>query len=240
MMTISNSLRWLMAWVWGSLSALAFAQEPILVLGREGTHCADDVSCFNRLHPDIPMVARAKPGQAIIFKTRNAGDSELDPVGNADPRGKGPHMGGVHPLTGPVHIEGGRPGDVLAVTLLDINPGEYGFTLIGGIGLVSDVIPGPARVLWRLNRRAAVSDDIPGVRIPNGSFPGVATVLPAPQQHRAILEREAALAAAGGAVSLPSAEGAVPAALCGPGGSHPGECVRTSPPREYGRTGDVP
>ena len=64
-----------------------------------------------------------------------------------------------------------------------------------------------------------MTDDIPGVRIPNGSFPGVVTVLPGAKQHAEMLAREAELAAAGGAVRLPHALHASPAEVCGPDGS---------------------
>jgi amidase len=239
---MNNSARF--RWAAGLLGGLWFitvsASDAVLVIGRDGNHCAEDAACFNRLHPDIPMAAEAEPGQTIIFKTRNAGDFELDPNSTRkDSRGAGPFMGAVHPVTGPVHIKGARPGDVLAVTILGIDPGTFGFTIIGDSGLVSDHIPGPARALWRLNREQAVSEDIPGVRIPNASFPGIVTVMPGPEQHRTMLQREAALAAAGGAVSLPVATGAVPAELCGPEGSKRDECLRTIPPREHGGNMDI-
>lgn len=222
----------------GILSAVS-AQE-VLVIGREGNRCAEDAACFNRLHPEIPMAARAEPGQTIVFRTRNAGDSDVDPAsGYQDPRGEPPYVNAVHPLTGPVHIEGAMPGDVLAVTILDIDPAEFGFTRIVGIGFVDDRITGPAAALWRLDRESARSADIPGVTIPNSSFPGIVTVLPGPDEQRAMLEREAALAAAGGAVNLPNPTHAVPATLCGPEGDKPDECLRTGPPREHGGNMDI-
>jgi formamidase len=42
-----------------------------------GTHCADDKNCFNRMHPAIPAVMTAKPGQHIVFSTRDVFDSDL-------------------------------------------------------------------------------------------------------------------------------------------------------------------
>ena len=44
--------------------------------------------------------------------------------------------------------------------------------------------------IWRLNNEFAESDDIPGVRIPNASFPGVVSVLPGPAQLIEMLRRE--------------------------------------------------
>jgi formamidase len=185
------------------------------------------------------MTARAKPGQRILLRTRNASDFNLDPAAPPDPRLGDAQFGTVHPMTGPIHIEGAEAGDVLAVTLLNIDPGPFGYTLITGGGFVTDVIEGPNRVLWRLDRDSAVTDDIPGVRIPNGSFPGVITVLPGIKQHADMLAREAQLAAAGGAVRLPHALHASPAEVCGPEGTNKDECLRTIPPREHGGNMDI-
>ncbi len=222
------------------LVPLTVAQDDILVLGGDGRHCGEDPDCINRLHPDIPMVARAVPGQSILFRVRNASDFELDPASAyEDPREGDPQIGTVHPLTGPVHIEGAEPGDVLAVTLLDIAPGPFGYTSVSPIGFVSDHVTGGFRALWRLNRSEAVSDDIPGVRVPNASFPGIVTVLPGRDELDAMLSREAELVSLGGAGFPPHALHASPEAVCGPGGTNPSECLRTLPPREHGGNLDI-
>ncbi len=220
--------------------AQAGAQDDILVVGGDGRHCGEDPQCMNRLHPAIPMAARARPGQTIVFRARNASDFDLDPESTYnDPRAGDSQIGTVHPLTGPVHIEGAEPGDVLAVTLLDIAPGPFGYTSVSPIGFVSDHVTGAFRAEWRLNRIEAVSDDLPGVRIPNASFPGIVTVLPGPDQLAAMLSREAELRAVGGAGFPPYPTHASPAAVCGPDGSHPDECLRTLPPREHGGNLDI-
>ncbi len=220
--------------------AAGAAQDEILVLGGTGRHCGEDPHCVNRLHPAIPMAARAQPGQTIVFRARNASDLDLDPESTYDdPRAGDPQIGTVHPLTGPVYIEGAEPGDVLAVTLLDIAPGPFGYTSVSPIGFVSDHVSGSFRALWRLDRTAATSDDLPRVRIPNASFPGIVTVLPGPDELAAMLSREAELRAVGGAGFAPYPLHASPAAVCGPGGSHPAECLRTLPPREHGGNLDI-
>ena len=222
------------------MAASTWAQGDIVVLGGAGRHCGEDPDCLNRLHPAIPMAARARPGQTIVFKARNASDFQLDPASTyADPRTDDAQIGTVHPLTGPVHIEGAEPGDVLAVTLLDIAPGRFGYTSVSPIGFVSDHISGGFRALWRLNRTEAVSDDVPGVRIPNASFPGIVTVLPGREQLDEMLSREAELVALGGAGFPPHALHASPAAVCGPNGSFASQCLRTLPPREHGGNLDI-
>ncbi len=218
----------------------ASGQDDIVVLGGEGQHCGEDPDCINRLHPAIPMAARARPGQTIVFKARNASDFQLDPASTYDdPRASDAQIGTVHPLTGPVHIEGAEPGDVLAVTLLDIAPGPFGYTSVSPIGFVSDHVTGAFRALWRLDRTVAVSDDVPGVRVPNASFPGIVTVLPGRAELDEMLSREAELLALGGAGFPPHPVHASPADVCGPNGSFASECLRTLPPREHGGNLDI-
>ncbi len=217
----------------------ALAQE-VVEFGDRSANCDRDAACINRLHPAIPMAGRAKPGATIILHTRNASDFDLDPNAPRDPRSGDTGFGTVHPLTGPIHIEGAEPGDILKVRLLDIAPGTWAYTSISTIGFLSDKIKGPLRVLWRLNRDYAVSDDLPGVRIPNRSFPGIVTVLPGPKQYAEMMEREARLLEAGGNVMPPTyVTHASPKKVCGKGGSHEGQCLRTIPPREHGGNMDI-
>ena len=221
------------------VGVLPLGAQEIVEVGDRSKNCGEDAGCINRLHPAIPMAARAEPGATIVLHSRNASDFELDPSAPADPRAGDSGFGTVHPLTGPVHIEGAEPGDVLKVRILDIAPGPWAYTRISPIGFVTDEIEGPLRVVWRLNRDYAVSDDLPGVRIPNHSFPGVVTVLPGPEQHAAMLAREAELLEEGGAVRGPHGTHASPSEVCGPGGSHEDECLRTIPPREHGGNLDI-
>ena len=210
-------------------------------LGGSGVRCADDPACINRLHPGIPMAARAQPGERIVMRGRDAGDLQLDPddyaVAESSPR---EGFGVVHPLVGPVHIEGTEAGDVLAVTIEDIRPGPVGWTSASAFGFAGDAVGSESRfIVWRLNDEYAVSDALPGIRIPNASFPGVVTTLPGPAELERMLEREQRLADAGGAVYVPDTELAQPSSLCGEEGSRPGECLRTIPPRENGGNMDI-
>ena len=223
-------------------SSTLAAQAPapaVIEVGGEGRNCNEDPECFNRIHPAIPMPVRAAPGATLVFHARNAGDMALDPEAGPDPRGPDARSGTVHPITGPVHVEGARAGDVLKVRLLDIAPGPFAETSISSIGFVSDVVEGPFRVLWRLNRDFAESDDLPGVRIPNASFPGILTTLPGPAEHARMRAREAELAEAGGVGWDIRPFMATPEAVCGEGGSHADACLRTIPPREHGGNMDI-
>ena len=210
-----------------------------VVIEKEGAHCVDDPNCFNRYHPDIPAVARAEPGELIVFHTRDALDSDLTLDSNADDLAA-LDLNLVHPMTGPVHIEGAERGDVLAVTLMDIAPDQYGYTVIvPGFGFLRDMFTEPYLVNWRLSRTHAESDDMPGVKIPYEAFMGSVGVLPGEEEVDSWLARETALAAAGGVALPPEPTGALPTAVCGPEGTAKDKCLRTVPPRENGGNMDV-
>ncbi len=210
-----------------------------VVIEKEGAHCVDDANCFNRYHPAIPPVARANPGDVLVFHTRDALDSDLTLDSNADDLAA-VDLNYVHPMTGPVFIEGAERGDVLAVTLLDIEPDQYGYTVIvPGFGFLRDIYTEPYLVNWRLSRTHAVSDQMPGVRVPYEAFMGSVGIMPGAEEVTAWLARETALGEAGGVALPPQPIGALPAAVCGPDGSSPDECLRTIPPRENGGNMDV-
>ena len=208
-------------------------------LTKTGMHCADDRNCFNRYHPNIPMAAKANPGDFIILHTRDALDTEFrldstkDDLATVD-------LGLVHPMTGPVYINGAKRRDAIEGELIDIAPDEYGYTVIApGFGFLRDVFPDPYIVNWRLTRVGAVSDGMPGVTVPYEAFPGSIGVLPGEPEIKKWKAREAALAAAGGVALGPSPGGAKPSAVCGQTGTHKDDCLRTIPPRENGGNMDV-
>lgn len=232
----------------------ALAETPMsgdgqpLVVGGQGANCSADPDCINRFHPDIPMTHRAVPGQAIVFRARDA----MDVLGTVEQQRAASQVldskrfqsleanfNVVHPMAGPVYIEGAKPGDTLKVTVQDIAVGRYGYTFGGGSGFIGDLVKGSFVAVWDLSEAYATSADVPGVRIPNGSFPGIIATLPGTEQQQGMLSRERQLHAAGGLVFLPVAESALPASLCGDGGSAASECLRTIPPREQGGNMDI-
>jgi len=227
-----------LALIFALLPALAIAD---VVIGGSAFQCSDDPACINRMHPDIPMVTRAKPGERITMIGRDAGDRRFDPDDLSNPdKIPGQGFGVIHPMVGPVFIEGAESGDVLAVTIVNIKPGPIGWTAAGSFGFAGDKVGIEDRlILWRLNEEFAESDSLPGIRIPNASFPGVVTTMPNRQQLDIILRREQDLADAGGAVFTPDTDVAEPSSLCGAEGTSAEECLRTLPPREFGGNMDI-
>jgi len=185
-----------------------------VVIGKKGDHCVDDPNCFNRYHPDIPAIARAKPGDMLVYHTRDALDSDLTLNSNADDVAA-VDLNLVHPMTGPVHIEGAKRGDVVAITLVDIVPDEYGYTvIIPGFGFLRDIYTEPYLVNWRLSRTRAESDQMPGIKVPYEAFMGSVGVMPGQPEVETWLARETALGAAGGVALPPQPIGALPSAVC--------------------------
>ena len=53
----------------------------------------------------------------------------------------------------------------IAIKLIDIQPDEYGYTtIVPGFGFLADKYTSPFVANWKLNRREAVSEQVPGVR----------------------------------------------------------------------------
>jgi formamidase len=213
--------------------------QTIVEVKKKGAHCEQDPNCFNRYHPAIKPVARAKPGDQIVVHTRDALDSNLNI--NSKPKDvTAIDVNLIHPMTGPIYIEGAKRGDVLAIKLVNITPNEYGYTtIIPGFGFLPDIYTEPFVANWKLNRVEAVSAEVPGVRIPMNGFMGSVGVMPGAEEVETWLARETQLAAAGGVALPPEPTSARPAEICGPKGSHKDKCLRTIPPRENGGNMDV-
>ena len=181
----------------------------------------------NRWHPDIPPLIEVDPGEEVVLETRDASDCQIKPsmtvadLTNLDAKV-------AHPLTGPVYIKGARPGDLLEIEYLDILPQPCGWTRNRpGAGFLRDLFTEPYLAHWDIKDGWATSPQIPGVRIPNGSFMGTAGIAPSRAQLEAWSRREAALVARGGIAFLPDPQDAVP-----PRGAIAAEGLRTLPPRE--------
>src|SRR5438552_18018036 len=78
----------------------------------------------NRWHEAIPPVREVAPGDTVILETRDAFDGQLSPTSTTVDVGR-LSLGPVHPLTGPVYVQGAQPGDLLEVKLLDIAPDPF-------------------------------------------------------------------------------------------------------------------
>ena len=181
----------------------------------------------NRWHPDIPPIVEVEPGEELLLETRDAADGQIKPQTTvADFEGMDAKVG--HPLTGPVFIKGAEPGDLLEIEYVDIVPQPRGWTRIRpGSGFLRDIYTEPYLAHWQIVDGWATSAEIPGVRLPNGSFMGTAGLAPSHQQLDDWTRREAEVVTRGGSALPPDPEDAVPS-----GGAVAETGLRTAPPRE--------
>jgi formamidase len=188
----------------------------------------------NRWHEAVAPVVNAALGEEVEIETRDAFDGQITPatvaadLHHAD-------LSVVHPLTGAVFVDGAEQGDLLEVEICDMVPQPFAYTVqVPGFGFLRDEFPDPYIAKWSIKDGYAESPDLPGVRIPDGSFVGVIGVAPSRELRETATLREANLLARGGMVVPPGAPGAVPVA--GPIAS---EGLRTIPPRENGGNLDI-
>ncbi len=188
----------------------------------------------NRYHPDIPPILEVAPGDDVSLETRDALDGQITPHTTAADL---PSLdtGRVHPLTGPVAVQGAEPGDALEVEFREIAPQPTAFSaIIPGLGFLRDRFSDPYLVHWTIDAGFATSPQLPGLRIPGAPFMGVSATAPGPTQLAQWTAREQRLLDRGGFVLPPRPAGAVPA-----GGDPAAHGLRTLPPRENGGNVDV-
>lgn len=131
-----------------------------------------------RFSAAIEPVLRVPSGSVIEAYTEEATggqlgpDSDVDDVMNLD-------FDGIHALTGPVFVEGAQPGDVLAVTLHEVEVGEWGWAaIIPDFGFLADEFPDPYLRTWRFEPGQQHAPFVGDIRIPLRPFPGVMGVAP--------------------------------------------------------------
>lgn len=203
-------------------------------IDRGKTLLEDPSTGHNRWHPDIPPVLRCEPGDEVILETRDAFDGQMGPDATLETVAA-PNLDVVHPLTGPVFVEGAEPGDVLEVEILDVEPDRYGYTVqVPGFGFLRDVFPDPFKVNWEIADGWATAPDLPGVRIPGSPFMGTIGLTPGHELLVRTAAREQALLDRGGFVLPPSPSSAVPDDR-----RIAAEALRTIPPREQAGNVDI-
>jgi acetamidase/formamidase len=97
----------------------------------------------------LPAVAQIAPGESIEFEVMDAAGGQLSETSSAQDISR-LDFSRINPVTGPVHIAGAEPGDILKVTVLSFTPSGWGWTAnIPGFGLLAEEFKQPALHLWR-------------------------------------------------------------------------------------------
>src|SRR5262245_44086035 len=101
---------------------------------------------------DYPPRVRIKSGDTVVFETLEASCNQVTP--------QSPHevlaaldFGTIHPLTGPVYVEGAEPGDALEVEVVSLKHKGWGWNgVIPGFGLLGPEFTEPYLHHYKLGR----------------------------------------------------------------------------------------
>jgi acetamidase/formamidase len=126
----------------------------------------------------IAPVARIAPGDVLVVELENASGGQLHAGSDASALAA-LDFARVNPVTGPIFVEGARPGDALVVEILELDVQEWGWTAnIPGFGLLADRFTEPALRFSRVaNGRVEL---FTGMQIP--SLPMIGTIGVAPAE----------------------------------------------------------
>ena len=136
-------------------------------------HFLDDSVVHAFWDNSYPPRIRIDPGDTIVFECREALDNQVTP-------GSGPEdltnvdMGRVHALTGPVYVNGAKPGQVLQVEILEFKHKGWGWNgHIPGFGLLADEFDYAFLQHWRLEGESCRFMDDDRIKVPFEPFCGV-------------------------------------------------------------------
>ena len=141
----------------------------------------------NRLTP----VVRIEPGAEIEFKCEDSSGGQLHP-GSTPIALTQLDFGKLNPTVGPVYVEGAKPGDALAVRILNFGPIASGWTaIIPGFGLLAEQFTKPHLHWWGFGQRGSASAAFGSMaRVPIRPFPGTIGLAPAePGVHSVVPPR---------------------------------------------------
>ena len=130
------------------------------------------------------------PGETVQFETLDASSGQLSRSSTAADLGK-LDLARVNPVTGPVYVDGAKPGDALKITVRSFRPSGWGWTgNIPGFGLLTDQFPDARLHHWNYEASLAPAMYGPGGRVPLKPMCGTIGVAPAePGLHSIIPPR---------------------------------------------------
>lgn len=206
----------------------------------------------NRWHPDIPALFSVDQGESFRLECKDWTDGQIK--NNDDPSDiRNIDLERVHALSGPVHINGAEPGDLLVVDILDIGtfrdqPWGFGgiFAKENGGSLLVDHFPEANKSIWDFDGIFTSSRHIPDVEFAGILHPGLMGVAPSQKMLDEWNRREGELVATDPnrvppLANLPTENSAVLGNLKkGPEFDRVArEGARTVPPRENGGNCDI-
>jgi acetamidase/formamidase len=132
----------------------------------------------------VEPVLSVESGAEVLLHVRDASDEQIH-AGSTLDAVAGLDFSHVNPVSGPVEVRGAKPGDVLAVDILEFRPRDWGWTAIfPGFGLLAEEFPEPWLRISRVDAERGVVAFGEGIALPYEPFPGtIGVALPQPGRH---------------------------------------------------------
>lgn len=139
----------------------------------------------------VEPVMRVEPGSTVTFEDIDAASGQIKPSSTEDDV-RTMDLSLINPVSGPVYVEGAKPGDALKVVMREFASSGWAWTaIVPGFGLLAEDFPDPGLHIWRYEknfRSAAAFGDM--ARVPLKPFCGTVGLAPAaPGQHSTIPPR---------------------------------------------------
>jgi len=144
--------------------------EPDFTIRVDKTH--------NKFSNSIPYQIKVPDGSVVEAFTLEATGGQLN-VNSTLEDFENVDMDKVHTLTGPIYVEGAEVGDVLAVELLDLETGDWGWTGMGPeFGFLTGETQARGFKTYKLDKKNNLVHFSDHISIPMNPFPGVMGVAP--------------------------------------------------------------
>jgi acetamidase/formamidase len=133
------------------------------ILGTEAT--------VNRWNRDYPPALSIKPGDTVEVQMRDSSDGQVKP-GMTGAEFAQIDRERIHAITGPIFVDGAKPGDVIKVEIGEYRHEGWAWTsIIPGLGLLGDEFSEPYLFTWELDGN--VTRSFPGVTLDLHPFCGI-------------------------------------------------------------------
>lgn len=158
------------------------AEEPAAPVAPAADFTLPAENTHNRWSSTIPPVLTVPSGAVVEIHTKEASDGQITPDTTVEDLAS-VDFGLIHALTGPIRVEGAEPGDLLAVTIHEVEVTGWGWaTILPGFGFLADEFTEPWIRGFDLGPESTEVDFGSGITIPLDPFPGVLGVAPATEE----------------------------------------------------------
>lgn len=128
---------------------------------------------------ELEPVARVPSGSVVEVFTHEATGGQFQ-LGSGDADLQAIDFGQVHTITGPIYVEDARPGDVLAVELLELEVADWGWmALLPTFGQLVDEIATTSLRTFSIDQANQTVQFADGIVVPLRPFAGIMGVAPA-------------------------------------------------------------